>query len=121
MTAAGKALVTGLAGLDLAPVTVTVGTPVLDPVVVTPKSARRVVVQAKAPGVSRFTVASSGLSSTRGGYTVRFTPTGAGAWVYRVLVEASTIARAYTSPAHTVTATTHPGHPAGDTTAGRAG
>lgn len=99
VTATGPAAATGLSGFATGRTIVSLGQQVVDDVVITPRGARPVLVQARRPGTSRFVTQSTGGTSRTGRFRATYRPTSTGDWAFRLFVPASATARSVTSPA----------------------
>ena len=95
---------TRLLGFNQAPATVRVGGQLADAVAVLPKAARTVYVQYRRAGTTRFTTSYSQRTSAQGSLTAYLMPPAAGTWQFRLVVVATTRAKALVSPSRTVKA-----------------
>jgi hypothetical protein len=95
---------TRLSGFSKARATVRVGGEVTNTVTVLPRAARTVTGQSKRASTTRFTKASGGKASPQGQFEARLTPHAAGVWEFRLVVTATSRAKALVSPIRTVTA-----------------
>jgi len=95
---------TRLLGFNQAPATVRVGGQLADAVAVLPKAARTVYVQYRRAGTTRFNTSYSQRTSAQGSLTAYLMPPAAGTWQFRLVVVATTRAKALVSPLRTVKA-----------------
>ncbi len=104
VVASGRADATTVSGFSTAAATVGVGHTVTDDVVILPRSARLVNVQARLLGTASFVTQTTGRASSTGAFRAVYRPTSPGRWTYRLVVPATATATEAVSPARTITA-----------------
>ena len=104
VVAAGHASATSITGFATAAATVGVGHSLIDDVVIVPRAARLVYVQARRPGSAVFVTRTTTRASASGALRVGYAPTVPGTWLYRLVVPATATALQAVSPTRAITA-----------------